>query len=154
MCPLVKLFRLSDFSSVFTAELVAILKILQFFEDRPPFQLAIFSDSLSALQAIENGDSSSDVVKEILYQLYMYASQGIVFNFIWIPSHVNILGNEMADKFAKQGLKRENVDFALVPDVFDLSDQVLDIIMAKWQEDWSSNSKGRFYFNIEPETWK
>ena len=83
-----KSIRLSDFSSVFNAELVAILKSLQFFEDRPPFQMAIFLDSLSSLQAIEGGSSSSDLVKEIQYQLYMFDSQGINVSFIWLLTEV------------------------------------------------------------------
>ena len=28
----------------------------------------------------------------------------------WIPSHVGITGNELTDKYAKQGLQREVID--------------------------------------------
>ena len=56
--------------SIFTAELVAILMALNFFNDlcQPPMAVSVFSDSLSALQVIKHNSRSSreDVVKEIV----------------------------------------------------------------------------------------
>ena len=78
-----KSFRLSDFSSVCDAELLAILKALEFLQSKPPFQSVILSDSLSALQAIQNG-SDSVLVKEIMFSLFVLSNMGINVSFAWI----------------------------------------------------------------------
>lgn len=36
-------------------------------------------------------------------------------HFIWIPSHKNIKGNELADKFARSALNNEDTDNSKVP---------------------------------------
>ena len=61
-----KEFRITNGSSAFTAELVAILKSFEFVLDKPQNQCVILSDSLSALQAIQK-PSDSPIVQEIMY---------------------------------------------------------------------------------------
>ena len=68
-----------------------------------------------------------------------------------LPGFVGIVGNEMVDKFAKEGLSHGCIDFDILPDVKHLSDLVLKLIVAKWQERWNLESKGRFYYALEPE---
>ena len=143
-------FRLSDSSSIFEAELLANLKALDFLVEKPPFQAVILSDSLSALQAIQDGGLYI-LVKEIMYSLFLLSNRGIDISFAWVPSHVGIVANEMADKYAKQGLYHDEPDFELLPDVDDVSNIILDIVMAKWQHRWDTEERGRFYYNIEPQ---
>ena len=61
--------------SIFTAELVAILMALNFFNDlrQTSMAVSVFSDSLSALQAIKHNSQSSreDVVKEIVVRSFV-----------------------------------------------------------------------------------
>ena len=83
--------------SIFTAELVAILMALNFFNDlcQPPmavffsssFFLFLFSDSLSALQAIKHSSQSSreDVVKEIVVVCHQLITRGTDIVLQWVP---------------------------------------------------------------------
>ncbi len=92
--------------SIFTAELLAILMALNFFNDlcQPPMAVSFFSDSLSALQAIKRNSQSSreDVVKEIVVVCHQLITRGTDIVLQWVPSHVGVPGNESADRAAKQ----------------------------------------------------
>ena len=95
--------------SIFTAELVAILMALNFFNDlyQPPMAVSVFSDSLSALQAIKHNSQSSreDVVKEIVVVCHQLITRGTDIVLQWVPSHVGVPGNESADRAAKQAAR-------------------------------------------------
>ena len=106
--------------SIFTAELVAILMALNFFNDlcQPPMAVSFFSDSLSALQAITHNSQSSreDVVKEIVVVCHQLITRGTDIVLQWVPSHVGVPGNESADRAAKQaarGLRSTWLSFLL-----------------------------------------
>lgn len=94
-------FRLSNFTSIFSAELLAILKALEFLYNVELTQINIFYDSLAALKAICNYvphevraiDSIRNIAKSLLHS-------GTIVSFIWIPSHVNIPGNVVVDRLA------------------------------------------------------
>ena len=94
--------------SIFTAELVAILMALNFFNDlyQPPMAVSVFSDSLSALQAIKhNSQSSREDVKEIVVVCHQLITRGTDIVLQWVPSHVGVPGNESADRAAKQAAR-------------------------------------------------
>ena len=95
--------------SIFTAELVAILMALNFFNDlyQLPMAVSVFSDSLSALQAIKHNSQSSreDVVKEIVVVCHQLITRGTDIVLQWVPSHVGVPGNESADRAAKQAAR-------------------------------------------------
>jgi ribonuclease HI len=87
-------------------ELTAIFLVFSWIQDFKPLDTVIFVDSLSALQAIKG--SIYKVNNYIIYDIYnIFTSlNNIGINVIleWIPSHVGILGNELADKEAKHSL--------------------------------------------------
>jgi len=69
----------------------------------------IFSDSLSAIDALELGKSvcRPNLVNKIL-QL-----SAEIFNdttFVWIPSHIGIQGNETADRLANTAITNKIID--------------------------------------------
>ena len=89
--------RLPDSASIFTAEIWAIIKALEFFFNASASKFIIFTDSLSCLQAL--------LYMKLEHPLIGMAIRKCVFlniankNIIlcWVPSHVGIRGKEKAD---------------------------------------------------------
>ena len=71
--------------------------------DQSEKQFIIYSDSLSVLKSLKDLHHKNPLIKQILKKYYyLSASKEIVF--CWLPSHVNIRGNELADSEAKSAL--------------------------------------------------
>ncbi|XP_076030308.1 uncharacterized protein LOC143018637 [Oratosquilla oratoria] len=94
-------------TTILTAELIAIREAIRkiIALPHPPTQATVFSDSKSSLAAIQNGSCTSrpDILKDVLSLLTEADRLGVLLRFQWIPSHVGLHGNEMADNAAKLG---------------------------------------------------
>ena len=64
----------------------------------------IFSDSMSGLQAVTSFRMELDLVYQIIKEYSHLTESGKRIVIWWIPSHVNIPGNEKADSAAKSAL--------------------------------------------------
>lgn len=84
------------------SELVAILAATKYACSTTTNTL-IVSDSKSALQSLLSPcPTHSDVVEQILTELYNCSEIGLTLKFTWIPSHIGITGNEAADTKARE----------------------------------------------------
>ena len=140
--------RLPDNTSVFMSEMIAILETLRFLLSKPPISCVIFTDSLSSIQSLESGTQTSAIHQDINYCLYQLWCQGVPVTISWIPSHIGIHGNEVADKLAKEALLHGFVDYPIYKDIEDISKILMNNLIQKWQVQWNSSSKGRFYHRI------
>jgi len=93
-----------QYSSVFLSELRAIeLSVLKFTQNESwSGRVNIFSDSVSAIQAIKAPYTSSKTVSDCWRALKLLDEKGS-WSLTWVKSHNGIPGNEAADKLAKQG---------------------------------------------------
>ena len=89
--------RITDESSVFTTELMAILWALRWVERERPNQVIICSDSAAALEALQGGKSKArpDIVMEILS--VMCRIEDCEVTLCWVPGHTGVEGNEKVD---------------------------------------------------------
>jgi len=86
--------RLTDKSSIFRAELHAISLALAVIRRTKENNFIIFSDSMSSLEAISGFKLEIDIVQNTIKDYTPLANSGKTIILCWIPSHVNIRGNE------------------------------------------------------------
>ena len=129
--------RLNDGASIFAAELAAIklacLDILKLPD--VPQKVAIISDSKSVLQALNRGGSNNRNSMQLLVLKLCHAiiTKGSKLDFLWVPSHTNIRGNEDADKAAKQGTEELNSeDIGLSRS--EIKSKVFTVARSRWQQ--------------------
>ena len=144
-------FKLCDHASIFMCELTAIFLCLTWLEEFRPDNVVIFVDSLSALQAITGSifKVKSQIIYDIFHLVTSLTRTGMNIVFEWIPSHVGLMGNEMADQAAKSALSLPvyNMYTPLYKeDIKCLSKRVLKTI---WQKNWDDIEKGRRLYQIQ-----
>ena len=97
-------WRLPDTASILTAELFAIREGLTFATTLPPCAVTLFSDSLSALQLLSRHrpHTHHSLVFSIHLLLLRLLSSGFSPHLQWVPSHIGVVGNTVADKAAAE----------------------------------------------------
>ena len=128
--------RLPDKSSIFTAELKAILMALVLIEESEEVNFVVFSDSMSSLMALKGSSLDNPMVLKIREKYSHLVQHGKLISFVWIPSHVGIRGNEEADKAAKDALKLQ-VSNLKIP-FTDFKSEIRKHVKEVWQEQWDS----------------
>jgi len=109
--------KLPDNSSVFSAEVEAIKRALKIVLKSKKETFMIFSDSLSALQSIDNLHWEHPGVCDVLELFSKSFEEDKCVNFCWIPSHIGICGNEHADFAAKTATKLPSCSCVVSPTV-------------------------------------
>ena len=125
--------RLPPTCSVFNAEMYAIYSALKYIILTNINDYVIFTDSLSALQSIENATMDHHIKIKIM-KILNSTNKNICLE--WIPGHTNIRGNDLADKAAKESL--HNIMQVKLPLVYgDYKNHVKKFINEQWQLQWS-----------------
>ena len=144
--------RINDHLSIYTAEFLAIIKAMEWIRENKTSKTVIFSDSLSSLQSIAHNKS---IRPDLLNQLYRI-HQTLIDNhqkviIEWVPAHIGLAGNEIADHHAKQSLS------SAIDSEYHDSPHGLNEIMSRarthfinqWQEQWDQ-TKHTWFYNIKP----
>jgi len=92
-----KRFKLLPEASIFTAEAQAIKEAIMFGKSTLSNKILIISDSPSALLAIEAPNPSNEIICQI-HNIVTSTHKSI--EFMWVPSHTGIPGNEKVDILA------------------------------------------------------
>lgn len=131
-------FRLPNMSSVYTAELQAILLALKNVPTNLEFRnVIIFSDSLSAIQAINCMYTDHSIISNILEALYDLQKIDKFVTFFWIPGHEDISLNTIADEQAKLATTKPDLD----TDKITLTDALTvtkSWILGLWENCWTN----------------
>ena len=97
--------RLPDESTVFQAELMAIkmamFDLVGYLEPEDRY-IKLFSDSRSAIQALNSNTVSSQLVKDTINAINLIGSKVQRLEIAWIKAHVSHQGNERADQLARE----------------------------------------------------
>ena len=70
--------------------------------------------------------------------------------FSWIPSHVGIRGNDIADSLYKEATSHSTVDIEVSMELKDAYNDIDKYIAALWQTDYESQTTGLHYKTLEP----
>ena len=132
--------RLPDNSSVFTAEAKAIDNALYHIRDQPEKQFIIYSYSLSVLKSLKDLHHRNPLIQQILKKYY-YLSLSKEIVFCWLPSHVNIHGNELADLEAKSALSLVITNFKIPHS--DFKSNIRQYINNKCQSVWETQTQNK-----------
>lgn len=105
------------------------------------------SDSLSALQAIFDRNINHPFLLEFheLYTDLVNNDYNIIL--VWVPGHVGIKGNEIADQLAKNATKEET-SRTYIP-YTDLKPKVNSYVKSLWQKEWEDKPDNKL-FQIRP----
>ena len=129
-------FRLHEACSVFTAELHAIIKALEYIWHGESTNILLCTDSLSSISALSTCFPKHHLVQQAHDLLFRLQEVGIKVTFIWVPSHVGIVGNEPADNAAKDA-QINGQDITGFP-VGDLKQLARSVAMSAWQYEWEA----------------
>lgn len=131
--------RINDKAGSMITELVAIKWALihALLDAQQSDRILINTDSLSALQSIQNPrprDNQRLVnnIRKLILVLHEHKNLEMQFN--WVPSHIGITGNEIADQVASQGWLKDNIDETTEPSVSATKRMVKRRFINQWKE--------------------
>jgi len=135
--------RLPNNTNIFRAELYAIMLAMRLICKRKEKNFIIFSDSMSSLQALNVFKLELDLIQKVLKDYLYLTAIGKPVILCWIPSHVNIPGNEKADCAAKSALSLPitNMRFS----AYDLAPHVSKFCLKEWQDIWDVCQGNKLY---------
>jgi len=150
----VEAVRLSNGTSIHTAELYAIIKAVGRITVAPvgsgPF--AIFTDSLSAARALSSVGQGldTDIILKLCQEIINIISNKNIVTIAWIPGHAGIPGNEAVDLLAKLALSHTTIQLVIKPTVPEYFARINNCINLKWQSQYDSNIHVIHYKIVQP----
>ena len=144
--------RLPADASIFTAEAVALEMALTAIQSSEDSHFVILSDSLSCLMALQNHDTLDPRIIKLKNLVHSLTLTGKHVVFAWIPSHVGLDGNEMADELAKQSLDSQEIHNIKLPHS-DYKPKIKQLILSKWDTNWSKEHENKLH-KIQPKLKK
>ena len=143
--------KLPPSCSIFTAELYAVnLAVQHIFKIGNREDYTIFTDSSSVLFSLRQSMPSDRLVQEVQDWLVLaHTKRNVRINFCWVPAHVGIVGNERADRAAKDALGFLNVSQICIP-FKDFKSKIHFYSKDKWQGRWSGLTNNAKLKSIHP----
>lgn len=108
--------RIPSCCSIYTAETLAILQALKMIlQADHQKRFLVVTDSLSALQGLKCTYTTNPIQQLIKEKLKNITMQNKTVEFLWVPSHIGIDGNERADEEANRISKSQRTSDMKVP---------------------------------------
>ncbi|GBN28424.1 hypothetical protein AVEN_171948-1 [Araneus ventricosus] len=127
-------------NTVFQAEILALLKAVEYAVALPTQQLTILVDNQASINSAANPKSHSSIARKIFKLLHSHSH----IRVSWIKAYAGYIGNEEADRLAKEAAESEN--FPETP--LKLLKPFIKIflhqkMLATWQMAWDDGDTGR-----------
>ena len=140
--------RLQNNTSIFIAELHAILEALKHIREEKVQKAVICTDSRSVAQSLRNKKPCSPLLIHIHNIHQELSNTGVQIQFIWIPGHSGIYGNIQADKFAKEALALNITD--IPTEYTSIKASLRNSTLKKWQQHWRDVTTATQLRRIKP----
>ena len=132
-----RLVRLPSNSSIFSAELTALSLAFEYISEMDRVKkFVIYTDSLSAIQALQSRKWENPLIQKLLLTYTDFLKQNCRVVLCWIPSHIGIKGNETVDGMAKAALSMNICPIIKVP-YTDFYEAIKKYIKDQWQSRWT-----------------
>ncbi|CAL7948232.1 unnamed protein product [Xylocopa violacea] len=101
-------------ASIYAAEATAIIMAIDLAIQNPTHPYIIWTDSLSTVQALKSNDPKtiSDhriiKIKTLIHKYHELSNIGTTLQIYWLPPHLRIVSNEMADSAAREAAKNHS----------------------------------------------
>lgn len=130
--------KLNDMSSIFFCESYALSVAIREIVLTGKNKNIIYTDSKSAIEAISNFKNKDPLINSIKANLISAQNNDIEIVLAWIPSHVNIDGNEKADLAAREGALT-TLDPNTPVSLHDLKKFLIKQSKIMWNQKWLEN---------------
>ena len=146
---------------VFDAELFAIEKAFKIAWENKQLntdKVWIFSDNQAAIKRLKNTSLKAGqyYIQIIRKWAKKFQNIAIQLQLEWVPDHMNIKGNELADKAAKKGIELQYISPESYISLAFIKRKIRETGLIDWNNIWlESKSKGKHYkqFECKP-NWK
>lgn len=139
--------QLLSYCSIKTCELFAIYKAMRYATITNKTRIAILTDSKSACDSLLNRDSNH--VKYLEQKIINLAEENQHIEYIiqWIPAHVGIAGNELADETAKKAVTSNISDSVRKiknkVTIEDSNNLIKKVLLNKWSNEYVSLTQNK-----------
>ncbi|GBO39496.1 hypothetical protein AVEN_212383-1 [Araneus ventricosus] len=121
--------RLSDFATVYQAEVTGIQMALEFISTIGPWNKI----NLLVLEALNTFKTSKQDILAIKNDILEMSKENSI-TLHWIPAHTGIQGNETADSYAKKATTRPNIENIPKKSFKQLKNAISNVQIQIWQE--------------------
>ena len=155
--------RTSDNISIFAAEIEAIKIALNLYgnhlfssnalESDPLQNLVIFTDSLSAVKALDichNFAKSHYQQSVVQTTTNLFRNRNVVCKLVWILSHIGVQGNETADVLAKTATTYTEIQIDVTIETPEYKKIIKSKILNEWQNTWKTVEINELYRKLVP----
>lgn len=126
--------------SIKSAEIIAILIAVKQALDMKHDKICIFTDSLSSVKSIENTiRTQNNNYYENLIKNLAYLNPQQEIKICWIPAHIGLSGNEIADKIAKEATLSGSI-LNIKIDPKDIRNIIANNIWKEWENYYRNNT--------------
>src|SRR5207247_5859125 len=77
------------------------------------------------------------------------AKHQINIHLNWVPDHMNIKGNELADQAAKKGTELQKISTEKYISLSFIKRKIKESALLEWQEEYAKINKGKFYSQFQ-----
>ena len=128
--------KLNADASIYTAEASAIDMALDIVKKSSKKSFLILTDSLSCLKALQHSDNSDTRILKLRLKIDSLLTKKQI-TLAWLPSHIGIDGNELADTAAKEALELEEIKIKRLH-YTDYRKKVREHVHSLWEERWAA----------------